>query len=507
MMFRYFHVKNKMNSKGAPQLAGETTAALLNRYKNNADFKPSNILWGTARVLAKENIKEAVESLSWDFNNTGIQMRWKSHQSADSSAQVQIFCCPSIFKREGLTKELTYNLNMVEKKMCNKGQLPMDLHDKPLPVMYISWRQNSQGRGQNRRERQLSLNNLEAYGQNGCLVLSIEMEESTWPCFGPLWQMLNKMGLVRPVFGQRAVMVVLYGGKPTESDRNTIQRLRQCIIIYPYSIASKIFLFVETIHKQVEVWMEDADAPCPFKFMDFSQVLRELRVPLEDNNPRAGKGDIFAFDSCIPNLSGQNSGSVTITFRSDCKYSIGLVQKIKKSPPSWWLGNLRQIRKYNLPTLQSLMESFDTNQAIFSQFLTFDPDTLTVEAEFGDTDEQLESMESDLGIDQGWLADMEEGKGGQLAVVGHQEALEKTLRDRIEDNDDAACSGASRCSNFLQSMGDSIIHLTAAGQVAFNHKDRALHNAALLNANSDLQNDLDGKRKKLAVVMAQVQLL
>jgi hypothetical protein len=89
--------------------------------------------------------------------------------------------------------------------------------------------------------------------------------------------------------------------------------------------------------------------------------------------------------------------------------------------------------------VQSLMESFDTNQAIFSQYLTFNPDTLTIEAEFGDTDKELESMESDLGIDQGWLADMEEGVEGRLAVVGHQEALEKTLLDRIDDVDNAAC--------------------------------------------------------------------
>ncbi len=124
---------------------------------------------------------------------------------------------------------------------------------------------------------------------------------------------------------------------------------------------------------------------------------------------------------------------------------------------------LDAVQKYNLPTVQSLMESFDTNQAIFSQYLTFDPDTLTVEAEFGDTDKQLESMELDLGIDQGWLADMEKGVGGQLAVVGHQEALEKTLHDHIKDVDDAACSGASRRSNFLQSTGNSTIHSTAAG--------------------------------------------
>jgi hypothetical protein len=138
---------------------------LQNKYDNTADFKPSNTLWGSVKVRANKNIKEAVESLSWGFNNTGIQVRWKLHQSTNSSAQVQIFCCPSIFKRECLTKELIYNLKTVKKKLCNKGQLSIDHHDEPLPAMYILWRQNSQGRGQNRRERQLSLNNLEAYAK------------------------------------------------------------------------------------------------------------------------------------------------------------------------------------------------------------------------------------------------------------------------------------------------------------------------------------------------------
>ncbi len=178
MMFRYFHIKNKMNSKGGPQAAGESTATLPNKYDNDTDFKPSNTLWGSVKVCANENIKEAVESLSWDFNNTGIQVRWKPHQSANSSAQVQIFCCPSIFEREGLTKELIYNLKTVEKKLCNKGQLSMNLHDEPLPAMYILWRQNSQDRGRNRRERQLSLNNLEAYGYNGCWFCPLKQKKA-----------------------------------------------------------------------------------------------------------------------------------------------------------------------------------------------------------------------------------------------------------------------------------------------------------------------------------------
>jgi hypothetical protein len=65
-------------------------------------------------------------------------------------------------------------------------------------------------------------------------------------------------------------MVVLYGGKPTELDRNTIQRLRRCNVIYAYSIESEVLPFVETIHKRVKVQMENTTAPLPFKFMDFS---------------------------------------------------------------------------------------------------------------------------------------------------------------------------------------------------------------------------------------------
>jgi ribosomal protein S21 len=64
------------------------------------EYKPSNMLWGTIKVRADENVKEAAEALKWDFNKTGIQVRWKPHQSADSGTQVQIVCCPDLFDKE-----------------------------------------------------------------------------------------------------------------------------------------------------------------------------------------------------------------------------------------------------------------------------------------------------------------------------------------------------------------------------------------------------------------------
>jgi hypothetical protein len=59
-------------------------------------------------------------------------------------------------------------------------------------------------------------------------------------------------------------------------------------------------------------------------------------------------------------------------------------------------------------------------------------------------------MEADLRIDQGWLADTKENHGCRIAVEGYQQTMENTLQDCIEDVKDAACSGPSCWSDFLQ---------------------------------------------------------
>jgi hypothetical protein len=138
----------------------------------------------------------------------------------------------------------------------------------------------------------------------------------------------------------------------------------------------------------------------------------------------------------------------------------------------------------------------------------FDPVTLVVDTEFGETDEQLESMEADLGIKHGWEADREVSAGRRLAVEGHQAATEMTLRDCIEDVDDAIRSSPSRrWSDFSQSTGNSTNNSTATARTAFSHKERALQNLVLHNINSGLQNELLGERGKFAAMMAQVLLL
>jgi hypothetical protein len=57
--------------------------------------------------------------------------------------------------------------------------------------------------------------------------------------------------------------------------------------------------------------------------------------------------------------------------------------------------------------VKKLMESFDIDAALLAQFSVFDPVTLTVKTTFGDVDEQLDWVEEDLGINQGWNANSE----------------------------------------------------------------------------------------------------
>ncbi len=170
---------------------------------------------------------------------------------------------------------------------------------------------------------------------------------------------------------------------------------------------------------------------------------------------------VFAFDAIVPICTGTHSGSAMLTFCSCCKYAINLAWKMKKIPPAWWFGYLRTICGYDLPTVQSLMESFDTQQALFSRYSTFDPVTLVIDTEFGEMDEQLESMEADLGIDQGWDVDREVSNDHGFAVKGYQVAMEKTLQDHIVDINDANRSGPSWRSDFSQSTMNSTNNATA----------------------------------------------
>ena len=83
-------------------------------------------------------------------------------------------------------------------------------------------------------------------------------------------------------------------------------------------------------------------------------------------------------------------------------------------------------------------------------------------------------MEEDPGIDQGWNVDTELGDDSRVDLISHRKALVMTLRDRIDDVDDAACSGLSRRTDFLQSTGNSTNNSDATTRLERNRAPVAL---------------------------------
>ncbi len=116
------------------------------------------------------------------------------------------------------------------------------------------------------------------------------------------------MGLIRIIFGHKAMMVVMYGGKATDSDQNTIQRLRRCNVIYLHHLTHTILILphIVMVHKQVEIQIEDPTAKAPHKFTDLGQVLMVIMIPGTEK---------YAFSAIVPILKGNNSSSAVITYR------------------------------------------------------------------------------------------------------------------------------------------------------------------------------------------------
>jgi hypothetical protein len=301
----------------------------------------------------------------------------------------------------------------MEKDLIRKGSLPSALPTKPLPQIAVSWRQNKQGRGRNQAKQRLCLNNLEAFQRNGCLVCMVEAEEGSWERLGPLWQRFHKMGICQRALGRKVLMVVMYNGRVTDGDRVTLQWLRQCNVVYSNKLESIVVLNIVTVHKRVEVRMEDTSRKPPHKYTDLG---REFMM-LADPTPSDSGAVVYAFNAIIPIFMGPNSGGTTLTYRRDNAYANVLVKKIKTSVAAWFFGFWCLVQGYSLEMVQSLMESFSIEASHLAQFSTFNPINMTVKAEFGDLDRQLEGVQLELGINLGWEADMEDDNGIAVNVV------------------------------------------------------------------------------------------
>jgi hypothetical protein len=112
------------------------------------------------------------------------------------------------------------------------------------------------------------------------MVSTVEAEEGSWGRLGPLWQQLHKTGLVRRDLGRRVLMVLMFNGRVTDGDHATLQRLQQCNIVYSNKLDSIVIPNIVTVHKRVEVRMENMETRAPHKFTSLNREFMMLTDPI-----------------------------------------------------------------------------------------------------------------------------------------------------------------------------------------------------------------------------------
>ena len=70
---------------------------------------------------------------------------------------------PPVLDHSGIEGEILWHLLEIEKELLKKGHLPTEYIGAPLPKIKVLWRQNKQGKGKNKADKDLTLNKLAAF--------------------------------------------------------------------------------------------------------------------------------------------------------------------------------------------------------------------------------------------------------------------------------------------------------------------------------------------------------
>jgi hypothetical protein len=93
---------------------------------------------GRNKVKGNGNIKEACEALAWDMIGSGLQVHWKEHQSAKSSAQVLLMNVPLVLEHGRVKGKIIWHLTEIKKGLMKKGALPTEYIGVPFPDIKVS---------------------------------------------------------------------------------------------------------------------------------------------------------------------------------------------------------------------------------------------------------------------------------------------------------------------------------------------------------------------------------
>jgi hypothetical protein len=116
------------------------------------------------------------------------------------------------------------------------------------------------------------------------------------------------MGLCCRALGRSCLIVVMYNRRATDSNRVTMQRLRQVNVIHSFMISHTVIPNIATVHKRVKIEMDEKSKQ-PHKFTDLCREFMWLKS-------NAGDLVLFSkllFNAIIPIMSCPQSSSAIVT--------------------------------------------------------------------------------------------------------------------------------------------------------------------------------------------------
>jgi hypothetical protein len=117
LAFKYFLVKNTNNSRGAPQASPSPPkpSPCPHCYNNEEEYRAQTALWGVIKFTCNGNIKKGVEGQAWDIGNNKITIKYKEHQSPDSSAQKLLMNVPPVLEPSKMCMYVKYTYRMLHR--------------------------------------------------------------------------------------------------------------------------------------------------------------------------------------------------------------------------------------------------------------------------------------------------------------------------------------------------------------------------------------------------------
>jgi len=303
---------------------------------------------------------------------------------------------------------------------------------------------------------------------------------------GPVWQYVQQRGLLKRYIFEASIVATPPGRATTASiistQRNKAAHLRYSNKMYYIALRDIVCL-----DKKVEARRGDKTRPA-HKFITLRSILMDMK------SRTTGKP---LFHACIKRLRGPGSGTHDLMFETSQAEAKAIAQNMQDEGIAPWMWHYARM-DFTDNTVRSLMDGFDPDAAQLAANSTWDPETLTVKYEFSFCNNFAADMEE-------WLSDVEEEEvvtnGVELSGDARKE-LSQTLHDRDEDFEFESNAGASRRTDFDQSVGNSTNASFNTARHARQGKDRALKNVKLTQEKMALQEALQKQTERTRALEA-----